>query len=163
MTPKRLESFILGLKRPNPYADRFWRNLIEQSVDKTKTAINEWNVDQMKRSDAAYFAEPPECICGKRDIVHVYILKNKRNQNRITIGSCCVRRWQIAIPGWQGKRNYLQSALSMVRNDRERDFVKGLLDKCVKYPKGVTVSTKQKRWLEDITGHRWRGRLWPPR
>lgn len=160
MTPKRLELFILGLKHRNPYDDRFWRNLIEQSVGDTEAAINEWTVEQLRGSGDLYFEEPPECICGKRDLVHVYILKNEQNANRIILGSCCVRRWQIAVPGWRGKRNYLQMALLMVRNDQQRQFVKDLLGRSVKYPRGLIVTQKQKAWLESITGHPWTGRLW---
>ena len=149
------------MKRRNPYDERFWRSIIEKSVAKSEAAINEWAVDELKRCHDPYFEEPPECICGKQDIVHVYILKNERNGNLITVGSCCVRRWLIAIPGWRGKRNYLQSALVMARNPREKEFVRGLLAKAVKYVR-LTISEKQKRWLEDITGHPWRGRLWKP-
>ncbi len=150
----------VGENRRNPYDDRFWRNLVKQSVGKSEAAITEWSVDQLRGSGDPFFAEPPECICGKRDLLHVYILKNRVNGNRIVVGSCCVRRWQIAVPGWRGKRNYLQMALLMARNDRERQFVKSLLAKCVKYSRGVILSQKQKAWLESITGHSWRGRVW---
>lgn len=132
-------------------------------MGKTDAAIAEWEVERLRRHPHPSGAPDlwsPECLCGKRDLVQVYTLKNKFNGNLVVVGSCCVRRWQIAVPGWRGKRNYLLMALLMVRNDREREFVKGLLNKCIKYERGVILTQKQKSWLESITGHVWRGRLW---
>ena len=149
------------MKHRNPYDKRFWRTIIEKSVAKTEgAAINEWTHDAFRKSDSPFFSEPPECICGRKGIVDVYILRNVHNGNLILVGSCCVRRWKIPIPGWRGKRNYLQSVLLMVRSQKEKEFVKGLLSKAVKYAK-LIISEKQKRWLEDITGHPWRGKVWP--
>jgi hypothetical protein len=163
LKPKKMEDFFSGFKRrKNPYDERFWRNLIEQSQKKSPRAITEWAVDHI--TNATYFAEDeaPSCICGKQGIVDVYILKNKENGNRITVGSCCVRRWQggLVIPSWRRKENYLERAMLMARNNREREFIRGLLSKCVKYEKGVIVTQRQKAWLESITGHPWRGKVW---
>ena len=148
------ESFFK--KRRNPYDERFWRNLIAQSVGKDEGAINEWKIDRWLED----YSGEAECICGKERLVEVNVFRNTQNGNLITVGSCCVRRWELPGLKWRSNSDYLQSALVVARNDREREFIRGLLARAVKYPRGIIVSEKEKRWLEDITGHPWKGRVW---
>jgi lysyl-tRNA synthetase class I len=90
----------------------------------------------------------------------VNIFVNRLNKNEIVLGSCCVKRFGIKVPGWRRKIDYLPNALLCARNDQEVQFVKDLMHKVVRYG-DLIVTKKQKKWLEDITRHPFRGKIWP--
>jgi hypothetical protein len=140
--------------------EKWWAALIAKSVNKTKAAITEWKEVHRRR---AYDPKVRfDCICGKKGLVEVHIFENELNGNEIVIGSCCVKRFGIKVPGWRRRTDYFSNALLYARNEKEREFVSGLMHKPVRYG-GLIITKKQQKWLEDITGHPYRGRVFPDR
>ena len=139
---------------------KWWKALIAKSVNQTAAAVAEW-----KEAHRRHSSDPKvrfECICGKKGLANVNIFVNRLNKNEIVLGSCCVKRFGIKVPGWRRKIDYLPNALLCARDDRETEFVKGLIHKPVQYG-DLIITERQKRWLEDITRHPFRGKVWPDR
>jgi hypothetical protein len=119
------------------------------SVD-YKEAIEEWI------SHGEHFKMSNYCIC-EHEIINNYIVTNSLNNNQLTIGSCCIKRFGIKQEHYNSSRlNYLQLALSKAKDDRSKSFVNQMIDNLGKY-EYFRISRKQIKWLEDISGvhYRW--------
>lgn len=70
-----------------PY--KLYRRIIELSTtqdwDKAKM---EWELVEVLHSDT-----PQTCLCGHSPILELCIIRNFVNQNRATVGNCCVRKF----------------------------------------------------------------------
>lgn len=140
--------------------EKWWQALIAKSKNKTETAIVEWK--EVHRRHSYDRKVRFECICGKKGLVDVWIFRNQLNGNEVVLGSCCVNRFGIKVPGWRRRIDYLPNALLCARDEREIEFVKSLIHKPVRYG-SLIITKKQKKWLEDITRHPFRGKVWPNR
>ena len=73
--------------KKNVYYENLCRGVCELSVstDCFKTAAMEWTVTNY------FFEEDQVCMCGKKEICHIYSIENKINGNKIEhIGSKCI-------------------------------------------------------------------------
>ena len=86
-------------------------------------------------------------------------ITNSKNNNKVTIGSCCCRRFGINI-SWRSKADYLRNAILMAQNDWERNFAKTILDEIPRWSSRLIISKKRKDILERITGRLWKGKTW---
>jgi hypothetical protein len=142
-------------QRRNPWSERFWAEILKNSVKtEDKKAINEWELWHIIEGIKE------KCICS-RSILTAYVFKNKLDTSKkaIVVGSCCLRRFGIRLK-WKSKRDYLFNAMYYANNDWERDFVKKLLDKEVKWGGRLKISEKQKKVLEKITKRPWNWDCW---
>lgn len=73
------------------YTEQFFGTLIDNSEGSAMgEAMREWNFHSSFSLD---FPDTTSCICGKENIVHVFVIKNRKNQNRLWIGSSCIKKF----------------------------------------------------------------------
>lgn len=136
------------------YKERFVSVLLEASENKTDyyTAVDEW----------VYFGETYEdestCICGHW-IVQNCVVHNTRNNNTLILGNCCINKIGIKRRhANKSKLNYMALCLEKASSQREINFVKNISDSLCKY-KSMKLTIKQARWLESISGMKYRWKL----
>jgi len=56
--------------------------------------------------------------------------------------------------------DFLLNATLMARTETERKFTRDQQDRLPKWDRYLKVSEKQKKWLEDITRHKWKWGVW---
>jgi hypothetical protein len=66
------------------------KGIIEFSIANTwDEAKLEWELEQLWRED-----EPDTCLCGHFPIIEICLLRNNRNQNKVIVGNCCVKKFK---------------------------------------------------------------------
>ncbi|MFA5049814.1 MAG: hypothetical protein WC501_02295 [Candidatus Micrarchaeia archaeon] len=129
------------------YSQNFFETLIAHSVNKNKDeCIKEWKEEYRDK-------ERSHCICG-HEIHQRCFIKNIRNNNILTVGNCCIRKFGKTIR----KKNvnkivYLEHFLQKCKNDWEKNFLNSII-KDIK--KGYKITIKQVSKIEEITGEKWK-------
>lgn len=126
----------------NTREKKFWDNLGTKDISR-------WRLKKIRY-------EKGFCICGQ-PIKNCYYITDGYYVK--LIGSHCAKRLGVAL-SWRTKADYLVSAYLLAKNDFERDVIKSLQDKLPKWGSTLKISEKQKKVLERITKHKWRGFVW---
>ena len=128
--------------------------IIEKSVSKQwDTARLEWVLVNVYETD-----EPDTCLCGHYPIKEICVLKNKRNNEIVEVGNCCVKKiWSF------GSDKILKSVKSI-----KKDITKSVNVECLglAFKKNIinekdykfyldiwrkrNLSEKQDKWKKDI-------------
>ena len=100
------------------------------------------------------------CACGQRlkvgwKATYAYNTKTKKT---IIVGSCCKNK--LNPKRWNRKKDYLYNAHELAGNDWEEEFVMSLINRLTKYGSGLILTKKQASKLEDITGQKWKWKIW---
>lgn len=101
-----------------------------------------------------------ECACGQHLKVGwtAYYAFNKKTRKMVVLGSCCKNK--LNPRGFNKKKDYLINAHGLARNEREKEFVMGLINKLAEYDSSLIISKKQAAWLEGITNQKWKWKTW---
>jgi hypothetical protein len=128
----------------NSKAKHFWNSLEDGEI------INWRLVKILEGND--------KCCCGT-NIKYIYFIENIEDKRIKKIGSSCANRLGIKL-SWKNIPDYLGNAYLMARNEKEKAFVRGFQDKLPAYGNLLKVSTRQKKWVEDITKKKWKWGIW---
>jgi len=138
---------------------RFTQNVLAHSQAKTLTVLqSEYIIDKEE-----FLLHEEDCVCGQHLKVgwKAYYVYNFKTRETLIIGSCCVKKFNPRK--WNRKKAYLYNAYDLARNDTERNFVMGLINKLTRYGSSLIVSRKQADWLENITNKEWKWKIWKSR
>ena len=128
----------------NNKAHHFWNELQDNN-------ITNWEIISIKIGEN-------KCCCGT-PIKNIYIIKNKLTNEEKIIGRFCAEKIGLKL-SWKTKADYLGNAFLMCRTQKEQEFVRSFQDKLPKWNQSLIISKPQKKWLEDITKHKWKGKTW---
>jgi len=86
--------------------------IVNRSVAYTwDEAILEWSLLEVYESD-----EPETCLCGHYPIIELCVIQNKRNNNQVTVGNCCVKKF-TGLPS-----DRIFQAIKRVRKDTSKSL-----------------------------------------
>ena len=64
---------------------------------------------------------------------------------------------------WKTTADYLANAYLMAKNETEKLFVRQQQDRLPSWKENICFTEKQVAWLEKITNHKYKGRIWKVR
>jgi hypothetical protein len=136
--------------------ERFMKNILRNSEGQTLNVLQ----DEFIIVQEEPLEKEEICACGQRlkvgwKATYAYNTKTKKT---IIVGSCCKNK--LNPKRWNSKKEYLFNAHELTRNAKEKDFVMGLINKLTEFGSGLIISEKQAKWLEDITGQKWKWKTW---
>lgn len=131
----------------NKKAKHFWNNLEDGD-------ITNWELIQINQGTAF-------CCCGT-PIKKIYVLQNKLNKKTKLIGKDCAAKLGIKLT-WKTTADYLANAYLMAKNETEKLFVRQQQDRLPSWKENICFTEKQVAWLEKITNHKYKGRIWEVR
>jgi hypothetical protein len=140
------------MKKP----ERFMKKVLDHSQAKTLGVLqSEYIIDEEK-----FLLNEEDCVCGQHLKVgwKAYYVYNVKTKKTLIIGSCYVKKFNPRK--WSSKKAYLYNAYDLARNDKERNFVMGLINKLPKWGSDLIISKKQASWLESITDKEWKWKTW---
>ena len=73
-------------------------------------AVKEWKLKEVYESD------PQSCLCGHFPIIEICVIRNIVNQEEVTVGNCCVKKF-IGLPS-----DRIFQAIKRVRKDRNKSL-----------------------------------------
>jgi hypothetical protein len=136
---------------------QFWNEIQGHSAVQTSpSGIQEWVI--MAQTD--YEARTHFCVCGTK-IQRVFTVYNPRTNSTLEIGSCCIKRFNPRK--WNSKKDYLYNARDLAKTDGAKQFTQDLINRLSKWGSSLIISRKQASWLEFITKHPWKWRIWASR
>ena len=138
---------------------RFVETILRNSDGETLNVLqDEYVIDHEEKLD-----KERDCACGQHLKIgwKAYYAFNVKTKKMVVIGSCCKRKFNPR--GWSKKKDYLINAHGLARNEKESEFVMGLINKLTEYGSNLIISKKQAAWLEGITGKPWKWRTWKAR
>lgn len=74
-------------------------------------AKSEWMLNEIYESE-----QPDTCLCGHFPIIEICILENMLNQNLVTVGNCCVKKF-IGLPS-----GLIFQAVKRIRKDIKKSL-----------------------------------------
>ncbi len=98
------------------------------------------------------------CLCGNK-IKNLFVIEHQQTGTQKIIGKDCAKRLGFKLQ-WKTMSDFLLNATLMARNKNERKFTREQQDRLPKWDRYLKVSEKQKKWLEDITEHKWKWGVW---
>lgn len=113
-----------------------------------KNAITEWTYR------GEHFKDNGKCCCG-HIIRNNLIVRNDRNNRKLVVGNCCIKKFGINRKSFNGsKMSYLELGLSMAKSPGIRDYLKHETQKRVNA--GQMLTALDLRVLEQVTGRKSR-------
>lgn len=135
------------------YIEKFADVLIAHSESKVyKEAMLEWVYQ------GETIKKPNNCICGHA-ILQNLVVKNKLNNNELTIGNCCIHKFGVKREHYNKSRvEYFRFAWGKTKTPQEREFLRSLIENMRRYKASFRLTGRQTKWLEAITGtpYRWK-------
>lgn len=131
----------------NKKAKHFWNTLEDGD-------ITNWNL-------ISIYKGKDFCCCGT-PIKNIFVLKNKNSNKIKLIGKDCAEKLGIKLT-WKTTADYLANAYLMAKNQTEKDFVRQQQDRLPAWKESTCFSLKQVAWLEKITNHKFKGKIYKVR
>jgi hypothetical protein len=89
---------------------KFWNNLTLLSVNYSRDCINEWEKItkfEYEKDSEENIENCKTCICTQKHLIKVFYFKNKYNNNKIKIGSKCIKQ-------------FMNIEFEKIKNDRDK-------------------------------------------
>jgi hypothetical protein len=131
------------MESKNKNREMFYDKLIESSKEKTIECIREWKFYKRIKNETY-------CICG-HDILYNYYIKNIINENKLIVGSTCIKQFMKNNENLIESINKIKTMETYIKNHEENKLDVGKYKN--EYFKDVYNDINKKGYLEFISNN----------